>query len=104
VTGTRKAAAVQRFWLEASRLGLAVQPALAILAFAHYGETNAAFSADPTVVRKARVLSTRFRQVLDDSADEFVFIGRIGQPLPRLPTTRSTRRPLARPIQRECAG
>ncbi len=86
--------AVQRFWLEASRLGLAVQPALAILAFAHYGETDTTFSADPTVVRKARGLAARFRQVLGNSADEFVFIGRIGQPLPRLPVTRSTRLPL----------
>ena len=86
--------AVQRFWLEASRLGLAMQPALAILAFAHYGETNAAFSTDPTVVRKARALAARFRQVLGDSTDEFVFIGRIGEPLPRLPVTRSTRLPM----------
>jgi nitroreductase len=86
--------AVQRFWLEASRLGLAMQPALAILAFAHYGETNAVFSADPTVVRKARSLAARFRQVLGDGPDEFVFIGRIGEPLPRLPVMRSTRRRL----------
>jgi len=86
--------AVQRFWLEASRLGLAVQPALAILAFAHYGAAETAFSADPTVVRKARALAARFRQALGEGASEFVFIGRIGEPLPRLPVTRSTRRPL----------
>ena len=71
----RVSEAIQRLWLETSRLGLAMQPALAILAFAHYGETNTAFSTSPTVVRKARVLSARFRQVLGDSADEFVFIG-----------------------------
>jgi molybdopterin/thiamine biosynthesis adenylyltransferase/nitroreductase len=91
--------AVQRFWLEASRLGLAVQPALAILAFAHYGEANTAFSADPVVVRKSRSLAARFRQLLGESPDSFVFIGRIGQPLPRLPVTRSTRRPLEQLIE-----
>ena len=86
--------AVQRFWLEASSVGLVMQPGLAILAFAHYGATNTVFSADPTVVRKARSLAARFRQVLGDGPDEFVFIGRIGEPLPRLPVTRSTRRRL----------
>ncbi|MBN9562869.1 MAG: hypothetical protein J0H14_19410, partial [Alphaproteobacteria bacterium] len=54
----------------------------------------AVFSNDPTVIRKARSLASRFRQVLGESADEFVFIGRIGEPLPRLPVTRSTRLPL----------
>jgi molybdopterin/thiamine biosynthesis adenylyltransferase/nitroreductase len=96
--------AVQRFWLEASRLGLAVQPALAILAFAHYGETNAVFSKDPTVIRKARALATRFRQVIGESADEFVFIGRIGEPLPRLPVTRSTRLPLNQLVESDRRG
>ncbi len=92
---------VQRFWLEASRLGLAMQPALAILAFAQYGEAKTIFSADPAVVRKAEALATRFRHALGDSADRFVFIGRIGQPRPRLPVTRSTRRPLGELIERD---
>jgi sulfur-carrier protein adenylyltransferase/sulfurtransferase len=96
--------AVQRFWLEASRLGLAMQPGLAVLAFAHYGETNTAFSADPTVVRKSRSLAARFRQVLGDSPDEFVFIGRIGEPLPRLPVTRSTRLPLDQLVEGDRRG
>jgi hypothetical protein len=91
--------AVQRFWLEASRLGLVMQPALAILAFAHFGETDAVFSSDPAVIRKARALAARFRHVLGDSADEFVFIGRIGEPLPRLPVTRSTRLPLSQLVE-----
>jgi sulfur-carrier protein adenylyltransferase/sulfurtransferase len=95
---------VQRFWLEASRLGLAVQPALAILAFAQYGEAKTPFSADPAVVRKAGALATRFRQVLGDSADAFVFMGRIGQPLPRLPVTRSTRHPLEQLIEGDHRG
>jgi hypothetical protein len=86
--------AVQRFWLEASSVGLAMQPGSAQQAFAQYGETNTVFSADPTVVRKSRSLAARFRQVLGDGPDEFVFIGRIGEPLPRLPVTRSTRRRL----------
>ncbi len=91
--------AVQRFWLEASRLGLVVQPALAILAFAHHGDANTAFSADAAVVRKSRKLAARFRRVLGDGADGFVFIGRVGEPLPRLPVTRSTRLPLEQLIE-----
>ena len=39
--------ALQRFWLTASRLGLAMQPATATLAFADYGERGTQFSSEP---------------------------------------------------------
>ena len=86
---------MQRFWLEASRLGLVMQPGLAILAFAEYGAREVPFTADPALRRKARTLADRFQSALGAGPDEFVFVGRIGEPHPRLPLTRSTRRSVA---------
>jgi len=86
--------AIQRFWLQASRLGLAMQPTLATLAFAHYGAVDAPFTADVEVRRKARALAGTFRRTLDNDPDSFVFMGRIGETRPRLPLQRSTRRSL----------
>lgn len=85
---------IQRFWLEATRLGLALQPGLAILAFAEYGACNVPFTEDPALRRKALALANRFRDTLGDP-DKFVFIGRVGEPFPRLPLSRSTRRRVA---------
>jgi sulfur-carrier protein adenylyltransferase/sulfurtransferase len=85
---------LQRFWLTATKLGLAVQPMLAGLAFAHYGEHQIQFSAELKLAGQAERLATRFRRLLGTSAD-VVFIGRIGEPFPKLPTHRSTRRPLS---------
>jgi hypothetical protein len=86
---------IQRFWLTATRLGLAMQPVLAPLAFAHYGERGTHFSSEPGLTGRAETLAQSFRKVLGVAAAEVVFIGRIGEPKPRLPTHRSVRRPLA---------
>jgi nitroreductase len=86
---------IQRFWLTATRLGLAVQPVLATLAFAYYGERRIKFSSEPTLAGEAEALARAFRRTLGVAAEEVVFVGRIGEPYPRLPTHRSTRRPLA---------
>lgn len=83
--------AIQRFWLTATRLGLAMQPMLAVLIFADYGTSDAAFTTDPVSLRRARRLSQRFQRVLGVAPGEAVFIGRIGEPHPRLPLCRSTR-------------
>jgi len=85
---------VQRFWLQASRLGLAIQPTLATLAFSHYGAVDAPFTAQESVRRKAGALAGTFRRFLGNDPDCFVFIGRIGEPRARLPLHRSTRRGL----------
>jgi sulfur-carrier protein adenylyltransferase/sulfurtransferase len=86
---------LQRFWLTATRLRLAIQPVLAVLAFSHYGEHGVAFSSRSGLSRRAEALARSFRRTLGVvSTDEVVFIGRIGEPYPRLPTHRSTRRPL----------
>ena len=86
--------AIQRFWLTASRLGLAVQPLLATIAFAHYGECQIKFSAERGLSERAGQLAKRFHQTLGVPPSEVVFIGRIGEPYARLPTSRSVRRPL----------
>ena len=86
---------IQRFWLEASRLGLAVQPGLAILAFAYYGEVGIRFTTEEPLLHKAKRLSEGFRRKLGRDPGAFVFLGRIGEPYSKLPLYRSTRRRLA---------
>jgi nitroreductase len=86
---------IQRFWLTAAKLGLAMQPVLATLAFAHYGECRMQFSSDSRLSSRAESLAQSFCNTLGFSSGEIVFIGRIGEPYPKLPTHRSTRRPLS---------
>ena len=85
---------LQRFWLTATRLGLAMQPTMAILAFSHYGEHRVPFSTDVQLSRRAEHLAHSFQRVLGVAPGEVVFIGRIGEPYPRVPRYRSSRRPL----------
>ena len=91
----RLGGAVQRFWLTATRLGLAMQPGLATLIFSHYGAYGLPFTADPALQAKARKLAARFQAVLGRHPDSLVFLGRIGQPRPGLPKVRSIRRDVA---------
>ena len=85
---------LQRFWLTATRLGLAMQPSMAIIAFAHYGEHQVPFSTEPALMQRAAHLTQSFRRVIGTTPGEVVFIGRIGEPYPREPRHRSIRRPL----------
>jgi molybdopterin/thiamine biosynthesis adenylyltransferase/nitroreductase len=79
---------LQRFWLTATRLGLAMQPALAPLCLAHYGRTTLSHSS-------------KFAKFATAAAGCFpgdgsvLFLGRIGVPLRNPPGARSVRRPLA---------
>lgn len=91
----RLGGAVQRFWLTATRLGLAMQPGLATLIFSHYGAHDLPFTADPALQAKARKLAARFQSVLGRHPDSLVFLGRIGEPRPGLPKVRSVRREVA---------
>ena len=93
----RAGQSLQRFWLTATRLGLAMQPALAIVAFADYGERNAAFTADSVQRRKAVSLAAAFRGAVGKPASDYVFMGRIGVARPKLPLARSVRLPLRGP-------
>jgi nitroreductase len=86
--------AIQRFWLTATRLGLVMQPTLAMLAFAEYGERDAPFTAEPTLRRKAKALATAFRQTLGVGPEDVLFVARVGTPVRRLPMVRSVRQSL----------
>ena len=88
-------ARIQRFWLTAAHLGLALQPALAVLIFAHYGQSELPFSKDAAVFAKAKRLAHEFRRVFGAGTEDFVFMGRIGEPLPRIGACRSVRRPVS---------
>ena len=44
---------LQRFWLTAAKLGLAMQPSLAPLAFASYAVTGTRFTEAPKLIAKA---------------------------------------------------
>ncbi len=85
---------IQRFWLTATRLGLAIQPALATLIFASYGGGSTLFTLDPAMRDQAKELAASFKQTLGRDANSFLFLGRIGVPRPRRRAIRSTRRPL----------
>lgn len=85
--------ALQRFWLTATRLGLAMQPAFATLTFSSYGEKGIRFSRSPHGEQQAAVLSKKFKTLFGMPASRIAFIGRIGEPRSASPA-RSTRRPL----------
>jgi len=85
---------IQRFWLTAARLGLALQPALAILIFSHYGQNEIKFTEDADVRAKAARLAKDFRRVFGTGTEDFVFMGRMGEPLSRIGVSRSVRRPV----------
>ncbi len=83
---------IQRFWLQATSLGLAMQPAMAILIFADRAEQpGPAFTSDIGILRDARDLARAVRQTCGRPAADYVFLGRIGAPFPRLPLYRSVR-------------
>ena len=84
---------LQRFWLEATKLGLGLQPALATVIFAQYGLALTPFTGDRTVLERATRLSHSFERVLGP-VDDVVFLARIGRRRPGLPGPRSVRKPL----------
>jgi molybdopterin/thiamine biosynthesis adenylyltransferase len=79
---------LMRFWLEAERLGLVLQPAVATLALAQAG-------ADPALEAALRRRSGRLNRdatAFYGDLDDVVFAGRIGRPRKPLRTVRSLRR------------
>jgi molybdopterin/thiamine biosynthesis adenylyltransferase/nitroreductase len=95
VAALRAGAAIQRFWLEATRLGLVMQPAIATLIFADYGARGVTFTEDATLQAKAVRLAEAFRADLGVEPQQVVFMGRIGEPRRRAGMARSVRLPLA---------
>jgi sulfur-carrier protein adenylyltransferase/sulfurtransferase len=86
---------VQRFWLTAAKLGLAIQPAMALLVFADYGQKDLPFTVASALRMKAKRLADEFQRVFGIGTNDFVFMGRIGEPLPRMGACRSVRRPVS---------
>ncbi len=87
-------AAVQRFWLTATTLGLQFQPQYTPLVFAAYARRQRAFSSDPHAMARAERVRRGLDALLGDAAEATVFLGRIGQGEPT--TSRSLRLPLER--------
>lgn len=84
---------MMRFWLEAERLGLVLQPEFAAICFAHYAKADAAFSTHRGAQRMAESILARFEHILGDP-DEVTFLCRIGHPRRRPGKGRSLRRPM----------
>jgi nitroreductase len=93
----RAGQAVQRFWLTATSLGLALQPCLATLAFSYYGLTGEPFTVSEPERRKAAKLAHRAGRDLSNLETLF-FLGRIGFPKAVL-KSRSLRVPLAQLVR-----
>jgi nitroreductase len=90
--------AIQRFWLTASKLGLVIQPCVAILAFWTYAAARQEFTIFPKAQKTSHKLAAGAQAIFGDS-DEIVFMGRIGWPRSKSPS-RSTRLPLDKLLER----
>jgi hypothetical protein len=86
--------AIQRFWLTATALGLAIQPAMATLIFADYGGRDQPFTQDARAERRARALAQRLHEALRYPISDLGFVGRVGFPPASAKSSRSVRRPL----------
>lgn len=71
--------AMQRFWLSAARLGLALQPAMTPLIFAEYVRDGVRFTARADLEARARSLVRRCERLIGaEDLARAVFLGRIG--------------------------
>jgi hypothetical protein len=85
---------LQRFWLTATMLGLALQPGLAPIAFSTHALRGVRFTEDQKLLAKAEKLAVEVARVTGAEVDQLVFMGRIGRPKSMRSTSRSYRRPL----------
>ena len=86
--------ALQRLWLTATRMGLAMQPGLAPLCFAAHGRAATEFSGGRAMRGKARRLAGRVAELTPGDAAGPVFLGRVGVPRSTFVASRSVRKPL----------
>jgi hypothetical protein len=70
--------AVQRFWLELTRLGLRMQPEMTPLIFARYLRNDTSFTRTAKVEAAARSLVPQLQALIGDDVPNAVFIGRLG--------------------------
>ncbi|MGH1373988.1 MAG: ThiF family adenylyltransferase [Cellvibrionaceae bacterium] len=88
--------AVQRFWLETTKLGLQFQPEMTPLIFSQYRQDEIAFTRNEIANTRAESVKLKLSDVLKrqgKSLSNAVFMGRMGYG--KVPTARSTRLPLA---------
>ncbi len=91
----RAGQSIQRFWLEATRLGLSMQPGNAPLIFGTYGERDHPFTKSEVLRARARELAKRVQDVSGGRAPSaLIFAGRIGISRSEKTTSRSIRRSL----------
>jgi molybdopterin/thiamine biosynthesis adenylyltransferase len=86
---------LQRFWLRATSLGLALQPSVAPLSFAFHTEHGHSFAHARGCDDGARQLLEELRALSGCDSEHFVFAGRVGVPQVKAPSARSLRRPLS---------
>ena len=90
--------AIQKFWLTATKLGLVVQPCVAILAFWSYVADNQEFTTSRKAQALADTLATTAETIFGRNQD-IIFLGRIGWPR-RQSASRSVRLPLSQLLER----
>jgi nitroreductase len=91
----RAGAAVQRFWLTATRLGVQLQPQYTPLVFAEYVRRGVAFTSVHDARKRAEWVERRLAVLLGEkSAPATMFLGRVGYGEPA--RARSLRLPLER--------
>ena len=84
-------AAVQRFWLTASALGLQLQPQYTPLVFAAYARRGIAFTRVGAARTRAALVRRMLDAILGDASEQTVFLGRVGHgPAPAARSTRLT--------------
>ncbi|MAU42125.1 MAG: thiamine biosynthesis protein ThiF [Kordiimonas sp.] len=88
-----------RFWLKASRYGLAMQPNLAPLCFGTYGARGDDFTSSQVEKEKAQKLAGHFQPVFNAPPEDILFMGRIGYPARKPLAARSARLTLKRLIK-----
>jgi nitroreductase len=87
-------AAMQRFWLTATALGLQLQPQYTPLVFAAYARRRVPFTQVPAAQRRAALVQRMLDAILGEAAERTVFLGRVGHG--PAASARSTRLPLER--------
>ncbi|OYU99518.1 MAG: molybdopterin biosynthesis protein MoeY [Burkholderiales bacterium PBB5] len=85
--------AVQRFWLQATMLGLQHQPELTPLIFSRYIRHGLTFTSSPAAQRLAERLQAHSSRTLGPDLPRIVWLGRLGEAGPA--AARSTRRSLS---------
>ena len=87
--------AMQRFWLEATRMGLWLQPEMTPVIFGRYIRENRAFTSNNSAQVLGATVASGFKRFLGEHlARRLVFFARVGAG--HAPLARSTRMPLSR--------